>query len=77
MATIVLTANKEMKQKKGNVTGRFLQIHMLGLMARFADIINDAMVTNTTIQEQLRCIRAMEEMIKVCKDYIRIARPQV
>jgi serine/threonine-protein kinase ATR len=77
MATSLLPANKETKQKKANITGRFLQTQMLGLMARFADVINEQMFAIYTVKEQLRCIRAMEEMIRVCKDYARIARPQV
>lgn len=76
-ATVILASNKEIKQKKGNVTGRFLHSHMLGLMARLTDVINDSMSINPTVQEQRRCIRALEEMIKICKDYARIARPQV
>lgn len=74
---MILIANKEARQKKGNPTGRFLQSHLLGLMARLTDVINDSLSTHPPAQEQRRCIRAMEEMIRVCRDYARIARPQV
>lgn len=57
--------------------GRFIQPHILGLMARLTDVINDSLATQPPAQEQRRCIRAMEEMIRVCKDYASIARPQV
>ncbi|KAH8677021.1 hypothetical protein BGZ61DRAFT_520585 [Ilyonectria robusta] len=77
MATMILIANKEARQKKGNPTGRFLQSHLLGLMARLTDVINDSLSTHPPAQEQRRCIRAMEEMIRVCRDYARIARPQM
>lgn len=77
MATVLVPATRETKQKKGNMIGRLLQAQMLGLMARFADVINESMFAIYTVKEQLRCIRAMEEMIRVCKDYARIARPQV
>lgn len=74
---MILAANKETKQKKANLTGRFLQSQLLGLMARFTDVLNDSLPVTPPVQEQRRCIRAMEEMIKICKDYTRIARPQV
>ena len=77
MAAMILASNKETKQKKGNLVGRFLQSHLLGLMARLTDVINDVLSDISAVQEQQRCIRAMEEMIRVCKDYARIARPQV
>ena len=64
-------------KKLGNVVGRFLEHYMLGLMARLADVINDRLPTSPPVEEQRRCLRAMEEMIKVCKTYVRIARPQV
>ncbi|KAK7408849.1 serine/threonine-protein kinase M1 [Neonectria punicea] len=77
MALMILTENKETRVKKGNPTGRFIQSHLLGLMARLTDVINDSLPTHPPAQEQRRCIRAMEEMIQICKDYARIARPQI
>lgn len=74
VASMILTANKETRNKKGSVAGRFLQTILLGLMARLTDVINDP---NPPTQDQQRCIRAMEEMITICKDHARIARPQI
>ncbi|RDA91201.1 hypothetical protein CP533_4836 [Ophiocordyceps camponoti-saundersi (nom. inval.)] len=77
MATTILKSNKDPKLKKSNVIGRFLQSHVLGLMARLTDVINDSVSTHPPILEQRSCIRTLEEMIKVCKGYARIARPQM
>ncbi|KAI5464134.1 hypothetical protein BGZ63DRAFT_349688 [Mariannaea sp. PMI_226] len=78
IATTSLAAMKETRSKRGNPTGRFIQSHILGLMARLTDVINDESLTvSAPAQEQRRCIRAMEEMIKVCKNYASIARPQI
>ncbi|KAF4984272.1 hypothetical protein FZEAL_484 [Fusarium zealandicum] len=74
IATMILATHKEIRSKKTNATGRFIQLHLLGLMARLTEIINDP---NLPAQERRRHIRAMEEMIRVCKDYARIARPQM
>ncbi|KAH9994734.1 phosphatidyl inositol 3-kinase [Xylariaceae sp. FL0662B] len=76
MATMILTASGDMKQKKTHASGRFLQQQVLGLMARLTDAIND-ISDLTPIQERERCIKAMEEMIRTGKHYIRIARPQI
>jgi serine/threonine-protein kinase ATR len=77
MASMVLASNKDTKNKKGNLIGRFLQPYLLGLMARFTDIISDPLCTDPPVMEQRRCIRALDEMIKLCRGYSRIARPQV
>lgn len=77
MATMVLASNKDTKNKKGNVIGRFLQPYLLGLMARFTDIISESLSTGSPVMEQRRCIRALDEMIRLCQSYSRIARPQV
>ncbi|KAK7962455.1 uncharacterized protein PG986_003280 [Apiospora aurea] len=67
------------RQKKA-ATGRFLQQNALGMMARLTDIFNEPMTSRSTtfrIDEQKRCIKAMEEMIRIGKTSIRIARPQI
>jgi serine/threonine-protein kinase ATR len=66
---------KDVKEK--SVVGRFLENYMLGLMASLADVINDRLSSSAPVEEQKRCLRAMEEMIKVCRTYVRLARPQV
>ncbi|UQC83200.1 phosphatidylinositol 3 [Colletotrichum lupini] len=75
--SMMMVANKESKPKKGNTIGRYLQSYILGLMARLADVINDMPLVFPPAEEQRRCIRALEEMIRHCKAYVRIARPQI
>lgn len=77
MASMVLGTSKDTKSGKNDLVGRFIQTHLLGLMARLTDVINDSLSTFPPVSEQRRCVRAMEEMIKICKAYARIARPQV
>ena len=77
MATMILASHKETRPKKGNVVGRFMQSYVLGLIPRLTDVINDTVSTHPPVVEQRRCIRALEEMIKVCKSYAGVARPQV
>ncbi|XXH03128.1 hypothetical protein Hte_009521 [Hypoxylon texense] len=74
MATMMLAGTGELKQKK-SASGPFLQRYALALMAGLAHIINDVS-TRTPTQERKRYIKAMEEMIRTGKRYIRIARPQ-
>ncbi|CAI4211035.1 unnamed protein product [Parascedosporium putredinis] len=67
----------EPRARKGNVVGRFLQPHVLGLMTRLTDVINIAAFGRPATMEQRLCIQAMEEMIRTCKAHVRVARPQV
>ncbi|KAI0125275.1 phosphatidylinositol 3 [Xylariales sp. AK1849] len=67
----------EPKQKKAHATGRFLFDQVLGLVARLTDIFNGPSSNRSVIEEQKRCIKAMEEMIRIGKAHIRIARPQI
>ncbi|KAJ3580330.1 hypothetical protein NPX13_g241 [Xylaria arbuscula] len=76
MASMILTANGESK-RKSHATGRFLHHHALGLMAQLTDTINNLSFTRAPFQERRRCILAMEEMIRVGKNDVRIARPQI
>ncbi|UKZ81191.1 hypothetical protein TrVFT333_008963 [Trichoderma virens FT-333] len=77
MASMVLGSVKETRNKKTDLVGRFLQSHILGLMARFTDVINDSISIYPQVMEQRSCIRALEEMIRICQAYARIARPQI
>ncbi|OAA55658.1 Protein kinase-like domain protein [Cordyceps fumosorosea ARSEF 2679] len=78
MATSILRASPETKKiKKGNMIGRFLQSHILGLMARLTDVINDPAMMHPGEMEQRNCIRALDEMINLCQSHARIARPQI
>lgn len=73
---MILGKTRESKSKKDNIVGRFLQFHMLGIMTRLADVINDSAAVNPQTLEQRTCIQTLEELIKVCKSYTRVARPQ-
>ncbi|KAI1496609.1 phosphatidyl inositol 3-kinase-like protein [Biscogniauxia marginata] len=77
MASMLIASSGESKQKKPHSTGRFLQHHALGLMARLTDIINDVSTVRAPLLERKRCIKAMEEMVRTGRHYIRIARPQI
>ncbi|KAI1642826.1 uncharacterized protein F4817DRAFT_277367 [Daldinia loculata] len=76
VASMMLAGSGELKQKKVHASGPFLQRYALALMAGLTQVINDAS-TRTPIQERKRYIKAMEEMIRTGKQYIRIARPQI
>ncbi|KAI0520945.1 phosphatidylinositol 3 [Xylaria bambusicola] len=76
MASMILIANGE-SRKKNHATGRFLHHHALGLMAQLTDVINDVSIIRAPFHERRRCISAMEEMIRIGKNDVRIARPQI
>ncbi|KAI1307448.1 phosphatidylinositol 3 [Xylaria venustula] len=76
MASMVLVANGE-SRKKIHATGRFLHYHVLGIMAQLTDVINDPSAIRAPFHERRRCIMAMEEMIRIGKNDVRIARPQI
>ncbi|KAK3330577.1 hypothetical protein B0H66DRAFT_579779 [Apodospora peruviana] len=77
MTTILTADNKEKKAKKGEIIGRYLQQHALGLAARFSEVITDTLGLHPPVQEQRQCLGAMEEMIKICNLYVCVARPQI
>lgn len=77
MASMTIGSVKETRNKKADLVGRFLQSHILGLMARFTDVINDSISLYPQVMEQRNYIRTLEEMIRICQTYARIARPQV
>ncbi|KAI0019098.1 phosphatidyl inositol 3-kinase-like protein [Xylariomycetidae sp. FL0641] len=76
MACMILAAMGEAKPRRKDAAGRFLQHHALGLMANLAQDIHDASA-RVPIQGRRRCIKAMEEMIMVGREFIHIARPQI
>ncbi|KAI0384338.1 phosphatidyl inositol 3-kinase [Hypomontagnella monticulosa] len=76
VASMMLAGSLDTKQKKVHASGPFLQRYALALMAGLTQVIND--VSNRTpTEERRRHIKAMEEMIRTGKHYIRIARPQI
>lgn len=73
---MMLGGSGDVKQKKMHASGPFLQRYALALMAGLTQVINDVS-SRTPTEERRRHIKAMEEMIRTGKHFIRIARPQV
>ncbi|KAG5942731.1 hypothetical protein E4U59_000920 [Claviceps monticola] len=67
VAKTILSTSKETRGRKGNPIGRFLQPHILGLMPRLTDVINDSVSLQTSVMEKRISIGALEEMIKDSK----------
>ncbi|KAK8072291.1 hypothetical protein PG996_005639 [Apiospora saccharicola] len=80
MASLIQGDTRGDTRQKKAAAGRFLAQNALGMMARLTDIFNEPMTSRSTtfrIDEQKRCIKAMEEMIRIGKTSINIARPQI
>ena len=77
MANMIVSTNaRDTRRKKGQAAAQFLQQHALGLVARLTEVINDSVSARPSVQERNRSIGAMEEMIRIGREHIRIARPQ-
>ncbi len=78
MSTLLFVdGQKDKRSKKSQIVGRYLQQHALGLTARLSDVITEVWPSYSPVSEQRRCLGAMEEMIRVCKSFVCIARPQI
>ncbi|POS80813.1 protein kinase rad3 [Diaporthe helianthi] len=78
VANLLMAAPRDGKRKGGHhVIGRFLREHALGLSARMVEVINNASPVPPPMRERKLCIKTMEEMIVLAKEYIRMARPQI
>lgn len=73
---MILKANKESRTKKPDVIGRFLQPHLLGIMARLADVITDTTL-GVSLMQQRHCIGTLQVMIELCKSHAQSARSHV
>ncbi|TVY28597.1 Protein kinase [Lachnellula hyalina] len=62
--------------RKNNPVGVFLEQHLLGLVARLSEVINDSRDEQPT-KEKERCVKAFEELVRVAKTHTRTARPQI
>jgi len=58
------------------MVGVFLEQHILGLVARLTEVINDSRDEKSMTEKQ-RCVKAIEELVKVARSHSRVARPQV
>jgi serine/threonine-protein kinase ATR len=63
-------------QKKSNPVGAFLELHVLGLVTRISEVVNDNRDEHSMKQKE-RFLKALEELVKVAKSHARVARPQV
>lgn len=77
VASLLSAGPKDGRKKGHHILGRFLSTHALGLSTRMIQVITDHLPVSPSVQERKRCIRAMEEMIVLGREYIRTARPQV
>lgn len=75
MASNIKT-NKETRGKKANTVGRFLQGHILGIMARLSDVITDTTLGASVLQQR-STIRTLQVMIELCKAEAGIARSHI
>ena len=69
-------APTDSNHKKSNPLGGFLEWHILGLVARLAEVVNDAQEMRS-ISEKKACVKGIEEMVKIGKTSVRGGRPQV
>jgi hypothetical protein len=76
MAFRLLASSSHFGSEKNDAVGAFLQQHILGFMARFGEVVNDVQNQYSVI-EKIRCIKGVEEMVKIGKKVIKVARPQV
>ncbi|KAK0655783.1 hypothetical protein B0T16DRAFT_487236 [Cercophora newfieldiana] len=76
-----LLAEPDPKDKKNSKTshiiGRYVEQHALGLVSKLGEVITDSISANPPAQERRQCLRAMEEMIRICRTYVCVARPQI
>ncbi|KAK3703151.1 serine/threonine-protein kinase M1 [Vermiconidia calcicola] len=52
----------------------FFENHILGIMTHFTEVLENALYLT---HEKIRCIKAMNEMIGICKQHVSAALPQI
>ncbi|KAL8699738.1 MAG: hypothetical protein Q9224_001285 [Gallowayella concinna] len=62
--------------RKSNMTGSFFENHVLGIMAHLSDTINECKGPQI-MSEKIRCLRAIQEMMKVAYSHVNNALPQI
>ncbi|KAH0566290.1 hypothetical protein GP486_000316 [Trichoglossum hirsutum] len=70
-----LASKKTCQSKERNLVGWFFETYVLGLMTQFAESINDVGLRISSLEKR-RCLRAIEEMIKLAKSNIADGLPQ-
>ncbi|KAI9851275.1 MAG: serine/threonine-protein kinase M1 [Thelocarpon superellum] len=61
---------------RDSTVGAFFEANVLGIIAQFADVINDVRACQPR-QEKYRCLCGMEEMMRLAKGHISNALPQI
>ncbi|KAL8671782.1 MAG: hypothetical protein Q9168_003729 [Polycauliona sp. 1 TL-2023] len=62
--------------RKSTMTGSFFDTHVLGIMAHLSDTINESKGSQITA-EKIRCLKAVQEMMRVAKSHVNNALPQI
>ncbi|TAQ86632.1 hypothetical protein B7494_g5044 [Chlorociboria aeruginascens] len=62
--------------RKKKTIGSFLEQHILGLVAGFSEVVNDSR-DELSVSEKKRCVKGLEEMVKIGKASTRAARTQI
>ncbi|KAH8816823.1 protein kinase-like protein rad3 [Xylogone sp. PMI_703] len=71
-----VSENENESGKKKNMVGSFLEQHILGYVAQLSEIVNDIREEHP-MSEKKRCVKVVEEMVRVSKSRAGIARPQI
>jgi serine/threonine-protein kinase ATR len=61
---------------KKKTLSSFLESHILGIIALFSDILDNAQSIHS-LSERKRCLGAIKEMIILAKEHVGVALPQV
>ncbi|KAK9420883.1 putative Phosphatidylinositol 3 [Seiridium unicorne] len=77
MVALYYSASGDSKLKRSNATGLFFMDQVLGMVSCLTDIFSFPTDTRSVVDEQKRSVKAMEELIRIGKKNIRMARPQI
>lgn len=67
--------NNQKKSSKKKTLESFFEIHLLGIMAHFSEILDSAV--SHPLVEKKRCVGAINEMITIAGNCVSSALPQV
>lgn len=76
LASLVKGSGHVSSTKKNEIVGSFIESHVLGIITEFAHTITDFQIKQPIIEKR-RCLGAIGEMIKIAKDHVRPALPQI
>jgi serine/threonine-protein kinase ATR len=67
--------NQKKSTSKKRTLESFFEVHLLGIMAHFSEILDSAV--NYPLVEKKRCVGAINEMITIAGNCVSSALPQV